>query len=78
MKMKKEKKMIKHEAGPTNPPEVPDVPERDDIPHQFWRSGCCGESVREAYNGALICVCFRFCKVDIDKSLEAWKGNDYE
>jgi len=63
---------MRQEAGPTNPPEIPDMPEVEDIPEEFRRSKCCGlPAVPRTLTGTHICECFKFCEVDIDASIKA-------
>ena len=53
-------------------PDERDWPEVDDIPEEHLRSSCCGDEVTQAKSGVYVCECYRFCKINVDASIEAW------
>jgi len=76
MNSQKQLKAMQHSIDSMSPPEDTDTPEVDEIPHQFWRSDCCELPITERKNGTLQCECGWFCKVDAEKSFEAWSEGE--
>jgi len=77
-KQQKQIKAMQHSIDSMSQPEEPETPEADDIPHQFWRSTCCGKPVThvQGSRGVLCDECGLFCKVDDERSNDAWIGDE--